>query len=716
MFSGLSRPQTPERVLPGANPGGGQLFRLRNWRLLLVCFGLSVFSCLADYSVTLTPGVYYLLANQLDHTNDVGAIDNRIEAVIPVAPESTQAWDPAKGAYSAELFSVDNPGWSDPAWLLTPGRPLFFYLEPRYSTAPYTFRFTGSPHPIILPIRSPGENLWSRQSPGLGTFENIVGFSPCDGDQLFQLAPAPTAITYRGLPAFAFFYRHGKWSPRPPQLNVGEGAAIHFSQPCNPSSSCAISGVAPIAACRGAADLRLTVYGIGLPALGARIELTRGSYSTGKLPATPPDATLATNALSALFNTTSNMPAGFYTVRVFDAADNICAALSNAFQLKRTLCAQPLLAVRLLGRSQVAALKKNQFALFYRNIGDAPALNAAFTISCIPDSSKVTVDLISPNTTVTTALPPCGAGQAVRTLNPIPEIAPGASGYLLLDLTSLSVAPDSFNLVGRSFCCGSTVAQDSDSLHVEVVPTQGQNAVIGLASVGTTRSIIGADTLPFEILFENGPTAAVQQVTITSQIDLSTLDVATFRLGPIVFGNQVITPPPGLGPSLGHPVVSFSATAVYDADGNPDTTADDLVFQIDVSLTTEVYERSFGLVTWTLRAADASRGFLPPEGKGAVFFHVDPHSNLTTGDIITNSASIVFDTSAPLTRSWTNTVDQTEPTLQIIKQSNLAVISWTGVGILQSATDLTGNWFDLINAATPYTEEISGQKFYRLRE
>src|SRR6185369_3315177 len=138
-------------------------------------------------------------------------------------------------------------------------------------------------------------------------------------------------------------------SPYPPQLNIGEGAAIRFSQTCSTGSSCAISGVAPSAACRGAADLRLTVYGIGLPAAGARIELTRGSYSTGKIPVTPPDATLSTNALSGVFNTASNAPAGFYTVRVFDGADNLCATLPNGFQLKRTLCAQPLLAVRLLG-------------------------------------------------------------------------------------------------------------------------------------------------------------------------------------------------------------------------------------------------------------------------------------------------------------------------------------------------------------------------------
>src|SRR6266699_1145593 len=200
------------------------------WWFVLVGLGLSTSPSLADYSIVRNPGVFFLLVNQVDHTNSQGAIGNGIAAVIPIAPENTQVYDAAReNAYDIEQFSLDNPGWSPSAhWDMTPGVGAVFLLDHYFVPGPYTFTFTGQPHPTVFPAKSPGEHLRGRQSPALGTWENIVGSSPCAGDRLFRLATGSAPISYRGMPAFAFFYRNGKWSPYPPQLDLGDGAVIWF--------------------------------------------------------------------------------------------------------------------------------------------------------------------------------------------------------------------------------------------------------------------------------------------------------------------------------------------------------------------------------------------------------------------------------------------------------------------------------------------------------
>ena len=55
--------------------------------------------------------------------------------------------------------------------------------------------------------------------------------------------------------------------------------------------------------------------------------------------------------------------------------------------------------------------------------------------------------------------------------------------------------------------------------------------------------------------------------------------------------------------------------------------------------------------------------------------------------------------------------------LQISKQGNLAVIAWSGQGHLQSTTSLDLDWADVEDASSsPYMEQATGQKFYRLRQ
>src|SRR5262249_18554718 len=67
----------------------------------------------------------------------------------------------------------------------------------------------------------------------------------------------------------------------------------------------------------------------------------------------------------------------------------------------------------------------------------------------------------------------------------------------------------------------------------------------------------------------------------------------------------------------------------------------------------------------------AQAGFLPPDntagrGEGFVTYTVRPKSNLATGTTISQQASVVFDTNAPLaTNTFTNTIDGIPPTASI---------------------------------------------------
>ncbi|MCL5097329.1 MAG: hypothetical protein M1608_07345 [Candidatus Omnitrophica bacterium] len=57
------------------------------------------------------------------------------------------------------------------------------------------------------------------------------------------------------------------------------------------------------------------------------------------------------------------------------------------------------------------------------------------------------------------------------------------------------------------------------------------------------------------------------------------------------------------------------------------------------------------------------------------------------------------------------------PKLNISLNQNQVVISWTGGGVLQSATQLDGTWTDVSGASSPWTITLSGtSQFYRLRQ
>jgi len=141
---------------------------------------------------------------------------------------------------------------------------------------------------------------------------------------------------------------------------------------------------------------------------------------------------------------------------------------------------------------------------------------------------------------------------------------------------------------------------------------------------------------------------------------VASLDLSTFSLGPIAFGDTTVVPPPGLG--------AFTA----DVDLRP---ASNIIARITASLDTAT-----GLLTWRLVALDPATGELPedplvgllppntnpPAGQGTVLFTVDPRPGLATGTVICNRARIVFDLNAPIDTAETcNKLDNTKPASQV---------------------------------------------------
>ncbi len=160
----------------------------------------------------------------------------------------------------------------------------------------------------------------------------------------------------------------------------------------------------------------------------------------------------------------------------------------------------------------------------------------------------------------------------------------------------------------------------------------------------------------YTIEFENQATATLpaQQVVITDQFDTN-LDWSTLELKSVGFNTTNLTIPAG--------VLPYAELAGVPTDTN----AVEVTVAFDSSsgrLTCQI--ESVDPVTGQL-VTDPLAGFLPPNdsqghGAGYLCFSVSPKTNLLSGLVITNQASIVFDVNNPiLTDIATNTIDISAP-------------------------------------------------------
>jgi hypothetical protein len=198
---------------------------------------------------------------------------------------------------------------------------------------------------------------------------------------------------------------------------------------------------------------------------------------------------------------------------------------------------------------------------------------------------------------------------------------------------------------------------DESDLPIEVITPDDPNTKVGPRGAGKAGYVLPNRSMPYTIMFENKPTASApaREVVVTDRLDGSKLDLATFTLGPVWFGNRVITPPPGLRAWSG------------SVDLRP---AKPVIVTVDAALD------GSGLATWHFKTIDPGTqlfpedplaGFLPantapPIGEGAVTFSVAQRRDLKTGTKIENGARIVFDKNEAIeTPTFVNTIDHARP-------------------------------------------------------
>jgi len=248
------------------------------------------------------------------------------------------------------------------------------------------------------------------------------------------------------------------------------------------------------------------------------------------------------------------------------------------------------------------------------------------------------------------------------------SVAPGLS-------QALAIISCESNLYATAIACD----QDANDFKAKRVQSRDPNEKTGRQGAGDAHFISGKPPLPYDIIFENKPdaTAPAQTVVVTDQLDAAKLDLSTFSLGVIGFGDTFVTPPDG--------AKTFSTTV----DLRP---ANNLLVNIAAGL-----DDATGIVTWRFTSldpatnqptTDARAGFLPPningtQGEGSVVFTIQP-KDLQTGAEIRNKARIVFDVNAALdTNFWLNTIDNSTPvsrvtTLDASQSSIVFNVKWTG--------------------------------------
>jgi protocatechuate 3,4-dioxygenase beta subunit len=211
--------------------------------------------------------------------------------------------------------------------------------------------------------------------------------------------------------------------------------------------------------------------------------------------------------------------------------------------------------------------------------------------------------------------------------------------------------------------------------------SQDPNAIIGPAGYGSQGFIQPTGNLPYAVEFENDGTAAAQDVTVTQKLDAN-LDWSTFQLGSFGFGSVDVIIPAGL--------TQYQTTVNYQNDDGTDL---NVLVNVEFNVATGMLTASFtSLDTATGQApAGVFDGFLYPDSEsvagsqGYVEYTVQPLASLTTGAVVTQEASVVFDTNSAISTvpPAVNTIDSGAELISTIgslpvQESTSFSVSWSG--------------------------------------
>ena len=204
----------------------------------------------------------------------------------------------------------------------------------------------------------------------------------------------------------------------------------------------------------------------------------------------------------------------------------------------------------------------------------------------------------------------------------------------------------------------------------ELLQSFDPNEKYGTQGGGDMHAVRSDRQLDYTVGFQNLPSAsaAAQTVTVTDTLDPAKVDVSTFALGPIAFGDQLLSPPNGV------------KTWTKTVDMRP---GKDWLVKVEAALsgTTATWKFTTLDPQTLAKTTDVQAGFLPPSGEGAVAYSVAPKAGIATGSAIAGSASIVFDTNAPIvTNVWSNLIDDVAPTGSVTsaKGCDGLTVAWSG--------------------------------------
>ena len=226
-----------------------------------------------------------------------------------------------------------------------------------------------------------------------------------------------------------------------------------------------------------------------------------------------------------------------------------------------------------------------------------------------------------------------------------------------------------------------------------VLQSLDPNEISGSLGIGEKRYVEQGEWMNYTIYFENktNATAAAQEVFVDLPMD-ENLDWSTLELGEIAFGDHIDTSLSG----------KSHGKASYAMPGT------------NTFVKTEVTMKD-GVLSWYMRdwdpttadnfPASATGGFLPPNdpdthcGEGHLSFRVRVKDDAPDGAVINASATIVFDSNAPIETdpSWWNTVGTIHDVAIEIDgvTTNLTLIAGEPFGELPVPTQLrTGYTFD----------------------
>lgn len=184
----------------------------------------------------------------------------------------------------------------------------------------------------------------------------------------------------------------------------------------------------------------------------------------------------------------------------------------------------------------------------------------------------------------------------------------------------------------------------------------------------------------YSIRFENMDTATAPAayVEIRDTIDLNVFDIRSFQAGAVGWGDSVL------------PLDAGRKGISLLKDLRPEM-PNKLRIDITVDTITGVVVWKFWTVdTVTLQlTTDPAQGFLPPnvdgeEGMGFVSFQLKPKAGVTSGTVLQNKATIIFDANDPITTPlWEYRIDTTRPVSQVqslpaVQTSAQFTVNWSG--------------------------------------